>query len=352
MKHWFIVHSPIAQMVAPRLIEFLNLRESECRYLAARGFGHDDSGIESVDWWFCGFPETKHFGPNVSLWKVRRLLRKCDRWIEQVAGGESYHLYLPNTAALETRILISHPLCAGFSIVEDGASAYFPHPTAGKSIEQTVSLFKSNDLSYHRRGLRGRLSHWLKFGKRVPSVPVFFDPGYAAIYGLHELSFQGFPRRSVIGLPFEKRQYDIAYRHIFILSPLGEAGLVPWTAYLEMVERLMDFLIAQGAKELHIKYHPVQRVRVRFRERLTKLFDSYQSKLKISVIADSESLERIAASQPGAVFYTTGSSCDIYAAVSGCKVVCISPWLIDAGVDPEFVHSMYSENHRNLLTWV
>lgn len=318
MRHVFLVHSHVTDFVARGVAEFEDLEPERVLRLAARTFGPrlPESGVAASS--RVAVLDPVRLGRGLNVPERRSRLRLLDRRVEAVVGGGRYHAYVPQTRLRWIQALLSHPRCAGFSLIEEGLASY-------RTRDELAAMYPPEVL-----GLLGRLC----YGRRVGRGE-FFAPGHAKAYGLTERSFPDLPRRVVLPRPPwhpGSGVLDATVETVLVFDGLSRFGTLRLESVLHAVERTLDTLAARGVDRLHYKLHPAQlgsdevgRIEALFARRRTPAAER---------LPDGLALEELAARKPDVCFLVNVSSVGLYAALLGCPVESYAPFVVEA--EPEF----------------
>lgn len=142
--------------------DHLGLSPEEVVLLTARGMKAPE-GLES-----CACAQLH--GPDVPVMKERmplgerlRMVKAFDAFVTGLAGGGPYRVYLPHTVAPAYQLLATHPLCEGFSFLEEGMINY----RAPDDLRRSVYFPIRRMPLLHRWALRGRLGLAMPFDRRA-----------------------------------------------------------------------------------------------------------------------------------------------------------------------------------------
>ena len=308
MRHVFLIHSPITDLAARRVLGHLGVPVEEAIVLASRG-----NGPRAADWTvvpveYSHDPESFPAG-RIPLGAWSRL-RRFDRRIARIVDGSRFHAYLPQTSQRFMRFLATHRLCEGFSLFEEGLASY-------------RTLEAMNDASpvppLRRRERRA-------YGRRL-GMPLFFDPAYECAYGLQDASFPGFERRCVVGPTSGEPASDAppGVECVLVGCGLAAHGMIDVDADLAGIEAAVRALEGRSLARVHYKLHPAV-----LRSDLT---DRYRSVLERACAASGREatelgpnvlLEALAYESPRTLFLVSLSSVALYAGAAGAEVLCYS----------------------------
>ena len=167
-------------------------------------------------------------------------IKKGDQIVSEMAGGE-FHLYVPYTHFEEVRMLLSHRLCSGFSIVEEGLMSYL---TPG----QMEKMVPPKEMSVGQKiKCLGRLGEYS-----------FYRDGYEKIYATNERAFPKRTNKEVLEVNFgdEAGSEEIAEDEcILVLESLTHYEKEKACTYVLSLSAALHVLEERYAR-IHYKLHP------------------------------------------------------------------------------------------------
>ena len=167
-------------------------------------------------------------------------IKRGDKKVSEIAGGE-FHLYVPYTHFEEVRMLLSHRLCSGFSIVEEGLMSYL-------TPEELEKMIPPEEESIGQRiKCLGRLGEHS-----------FYRKGYKKLYATNKRAFPERENKEVIDVNFgvEKRQEDVRKEDcILVLDSLTHYEKDKSCAYAFSLSAALDVL-GERYERIHYKLHP------------------------------------------------------------------------------------------------
>lgn len=307
MRHVFFVHSHITYLIARQIVAHERLSPADCLFLLLRGFAAPAD---------CPVPAAAIEAVAVPLspriWQVWGRIAALDRRINELTAGADFTLYAPHTDNATVRLLYTHPRCRAISYVEEGSASYIPRERWRKPYS-----FANNVLRYvYSRGRYPELQH--------------FEDFYERAYCVSEHCFPGMSRKVVLPMPFGnvRVEPDPTGQAVLVLDALVEFGLVEPAPMRQALHGLLDWLLAQGRRQVLFKYHPVQAkdpARRAFYEQ--EIFGPYRDRLTFVELAPGVSLEDLAVSYPNVLFAILVSSVGLYAAFCGQRVVSVAKQL-------------------------
>jgi hypothetical protein len=178
--------------------------------------------------------------------KKREILRNWsriksgDRIVSEIAGGE-FHLYVPYTHFEEVRMLLSHRLCSGFSIVEEGLMSYLTPDQMEKMVTpMTPSLGQ-------KIKCLGRLGEYS-----------FYREGYETLYATNEQAFPGRQSKEVLDVQFGEGEEGAEIGKdecILVLDSLTHYEKEKACTYVLSLSAALDVL-EERYEKIHYKLHP------------------------------------------------------------------------------------------------
>ncbi len=309
MKHLFLVHSNITDIVAQQIVKQYELPVEDVIFLLARN--QHSNFKNKIKFPYSHFP-IDSFKVSFFFWKNWRKLKNIDNWINELTAKQAFHFYTPQSGMNVFYLITSHPLCKGFSYIEEGLASY----KRFKQIKNPKANSKLRDLLYY-----------INFKGRSKSVKHFFDldhPKLLDSYGLSELSFPDLKKKQIIEKPFKNNKLNTKAEaeNILILGPYIEFGEIKKEILLEALGELFDWMFQIKIDALNIKFHPAQDESISINP-ILDLFSSYKNKINFNILEDHFILEKYAFENK-VDFYIVISSLAIYANVSGNKVYSIA----------------------------
>lgn len=331
MKHVFYVHSAITYLVAMRVIAYEQLQPNECVLLLSRGFIPPASNTVQVRVFpFVNYPNSS-FAVTWRVWSLWHKIDTLDRLLDEATHAQPFVLYVPHAAMTYFYLMVSHPLCRGYSFIEEGTLSYYP---------------PHHSLSRNTNVWWKRWAYWFLYKQRgVPPVKPFFRldlPTYRHAYGMTEHTFPQFGGRRTIGLVFSPQigLYPANIHHVLVFDALVEYGIVPIHTVQYALTQLMQYLQhTHPSSTLHIKFHPEQHRQPQAKAQWLAFFAQYPA-VSIEELATTVVLEDLAASCPTCTFYVWVSSVGLYAALAGNPVYSLAGYVADQY--PQFQHTLHS----------
>jgi len=251
----------------------------------------------------------------MSVLKSFRLTKAADLEIEELAKNDSFHAYVPHSYFPPIQWTLSHPLCEGFSYIEEGVTSYF-----------SVNEF---DAAYPPRKppRKAGIACKILYRDRLPDVYTFFQEGYSSVYGFFDSSFPAWPRRTTLG-PSDYLS-DPGNRAtnsspILIFDAMVELGMLTSIALERGLRDFLTELATTGIRHLRYKLHPGQYEESR--AAVHSAFDSFGANLDLEELGASVSLEKVFSEEECKV-YVFNSAAGLYAAQTGLKVFTINAFV-------------------------
>jgi len=167
-------------------------------------------------------------------------IKRGDERVSEIAGGE-FHLYVPYTHFEEVRMLLSHPLCSGFSIVEEGLMSYL---TPGQMEKMIPPEEESVGQKIKCLGRLGEHS--------------FYREGYEKIYATNERAFPERKNKEVLDVHFgeEGGRAEIGTDEcILVLDSLTHYEKEKACTYVLSLSAALNVL-EERYEKIHYKLHP------------------------------------------------------------------------------------------------
>ncbi len=303
MKHVFLVHSGITEFVAQAVGRQQRISREDSFFLCSRGHVPADAAARWTPIDYRHNPES--FPSRANPLRSRALRRRFDRAVAEWAGGERFVFYTPQTSQRFMQLLMSHPLCAGFSFIEEGLGSY-------KTREEV-----------DRAEPPRQLSRWdqVCFGARLRDGHFFAD-GHRQAFGIRDEVFPGFAGRVILDGVFDRVAAGLPedVECVLVLSGLPAYGLLDLGDETRALERALDDCQARGIRRIHYRFHPAftgSPLVAPYRA----LFARHAERFTFAELPSRVVLEAMRPSDGGLVVLTNVSSIAIYAARNGCSVL-------------------------------
>ncbi|MFC7338094.1 hypothetical protein ACFQY0_12950 [Haloferula chungangensis] len=321
MKHLFFVHSFASYHCALRVIDYEGLEGEDCVFVCARDFVCPNPPPNSVQ-------TIARFRQTMGMLSLREVLRgirsgkDADKEISKLAGANGFHAYIPHSYYAPIQWALSHPLCEGYSYIEEGLTSYYGLKEIAKAYPPRKPPYKA--------GVACRIL----FGKRTPKIFTFFQEGYTKVYGFFDTSFPSWKRRHTVGPPEHMaRKRDRAKNQcpLLVFDTLVELGMCSADVLEKALSDFLEILVDSGVHELRYKLHPGQLEESR--ESVSRVFGAFSERVSFEELARSVSLEQIFHEEDCDV-YVFNSAAGMYAAQAGQRVFTINELV--SQYDPEY----------------
>lgn len=315
MCHLFFVHSHATYHCALGVIRVNKLLGENCVFVTARDFVCPKIP-EMASQKIATFRSAiGGMGSLMQVLRSRPVTQAADYEIQELARGELFHAYVPHSYYPPIQWALSHPLCNGYSYIEEGVTSYF-------SFEEFERAYPSR-----RPPRKAALAARLLYGSRLPSVYRFFQLDYRNVYGFTDVSFPSWDRKIVLGLneitgPSRPKEKNVS--PILVFDAMVESGMLKPEA---LEKGLIDFfkdLDRNGLKSIRYKYHPGQRESSK--GAISRAIDKFSDAIEFENLPRETSLEDIFSSQECEVFVFNSAS-GIYASLVGTKVYSINSYV-------------------------
>ena len=317
MKHLFLVHSHITDLVAQQVVIQKKLPSTEVVFLLSRK--HQSAFPCQVEFPYTHYPQDS-FGVSFLFWKNRLRVENLDEWLDELSKGEDFIFYTPQSGMNYFYLITSHVNCKGFAYIEEGLGSY----KTFKEIASKKKPFWLRDRWYD-----------LNFKNRAPSIKHFFDLRHKKYLGCFAISKHAFPdleHKTVLKLPFKKQKFKEDYQHLIVLGPYVEYGEVGQAVFLASFRDLLDWMVKNKIQNAHIKHHPAQDNEQSIAP-IDEILKSYQDQISVITMGAEVVLENIAINT-SAQFYIVLGSIGIYADIAGNQVFSFAHKIVEK--DPSF----------------
>jgi len=167
-------------------------------------------------------------------------IRGGDQIVSEIAGGE-FHLYAPYTHFEEVRMLLSHRLCSGFSIVEEGLMSYLTPDQMEKMVTPTTPSLGQKIKCLGRLGTYS-----------------FYRDGYETLYATNDKAFPERGNKEILDVELggEKGNQGIGREDcVLVLESLTHYGKETSCRYVLSMSAAVGILEDRYEK-IHYKMHP------------------------------------------------------------------------------------------------
>lgn len=308
MKHIFLIHSHITREVAWAIIRHERIAPGDVVFVLDRKFETKEDGIKVVP---LDLPD-EYFLIYKNPFRGWRHLSRIRRFIDDLSPGE-FVCYFPHTYSEFSNLIVSHPWCRGYGLMEEGLWSYFPVDRMNDVVPPAILGWKQRLLS--------RVFYLGRFKDRF-----FCKDDYLSVYCTSEKAFPGFDRKIVVDLAFpgtgdERTHHPSAVRKVIVLDSVVETRVVTEHDFMVGFDQLLEKMAGRlGEGEVvYLKRHPYQYVKPDFSDRLISWLKKKIPAHEVRELAGDVSLEKMALT--GQVeFYLNVSSVSIYASRLGSKV--------------------------------
>ena len=232
MEHVFYVHSPLTEKISFSIAEEVGEKRpifiTEERYTSSLKSEIDIKKIYN-------FGKAKY-----NVFRRWREIKRGDKKITESLNS-NFHIYVPQTARKKIRLLISHGMCSGFSLMEEGLLSYATEKEIKKKVPPKKEPFAR------------RVAYLGRLGKRE-----FFRQGYDKVYAVSKNAFPNFENVKVINIEFGKNKQKINITSddcIIVLESLSYLKKGTSCAYIyslvEVIKRAR-----KKYKNIFFKIHP------------------------------------------------------------------------------------------------
>ena len=313
MKYLFYIHSAITELVSFHTICELGIPEHDVIFLKNRNYSPNIKTFKTVNFLYHAYDS--YFRGSKNLPRSWYRFYRFNKYISKIVSGDDYYAYVPLTYPDYMSLLIYHPRCKGYSIIEEGAYAYLNQEEANKVYKEKKAFI------WDRLGYFGTL----RDGK-------FYNDDYDFVIGFSNDSFPGFERRKI--LKGDRKVDFINYKlennaSVVVLSAESMHGEIPLTNYTDALTAFIsDHLKNKQNANFYYKLHPAQ-VGTKEEEVYNDFFNQ-ESFPSFDKLPSNISLEFLAQQKSDITFYVSDSSVAIYARLFGRPVYSFVDYLIES----------------------
>jgi hypothetical protein len=232
MKDVFYIHSALTEEIAIEVSKKKNKIESI--YLEDERYNSKIKSSVSIENIY-NFEKTKY-----NIFRRWKNILEGDKRISRMVE-DSFNLHVPQTTIKEIRLLLSHWLCSGFSIMEEGLTSYCTQ-------DEINSLIPPEEEPITRR-----VAYLGRLGKRE-----FYRPSYDNVYAATNKSFPGYGNKTILDIEFgvddDSKKIEKS-SCILILESLKYESKKYSCSYIYALSRAVQYANNQYEK-LHYKLHP------------------------------------------------------------------------------------------------
>lgn len=316
MKHIFFIQSQITKLIAWGVIKHLKIPPKEVVILSYRGMDFYE-GYTFFPFPFRHSPQDS-FPISSNFWQGREKLKELDKYIVEFSGNAPFILYIPHIFYNMVNLIVSHHLCQGVCLLEEGKTSFLPR-------EEANNLFKTK--SRYLEKIKNNIYLKINYGNRLnlEDVRRFFPNSYLTAYKFSDAAFPDLDNVIQVKINLENNNDEIftnshtSTQHILVLEPLVESGVIKIENYLIGLSRVLMVLKHQQINHLYYKFHPDQRNK-KSKKAIVELFQSFATyeNMKFDELEKTVVLEEIAY-QKKAHFYSIVSSLLYYAKYLGSQ---------------------------------
>lgn len=321
MKHVFVLHSPITYISAIGVCLEKGLPREDVLFLSDKW--RYDAGpipVKHIDA-FTGI-RTLTMNPVRYVRNILHPYKEFYQLIDSLVGDDSFIVYAP-IMRMACRVLIVHPKCQSFCIIEEGTEAY----TTYQDIQGYTQVL--NDRWFYPDGIKSLLPRFKNayhafcfdytFFERIPIMHnAYASNPNIPFYGMSEYSFPDARNRTIMSF-----QSILKYMEESGVVIPYFSGSVIWLedmrhVHRHGVERVFSVYLkylkeCSGKGKIYVKFHPNDNIEHR------KLFTSFleANDISYSVMSDDVLLELVLMKAEKCAVYGVGSSLLFYAGLFG-----------------------------------
>ena len=231
-KNIFYVNSNIVEKVCKYLIEEEGIEEYGVIKESRHSDTKENKTIEEI--------YSLKRGKKRDVLKNWTQIKRGDEIVSEIADGE-FHLYVPYTHFEEVRMLLSHPLCSGFSIVEEGLMSYLTPAQMEKMVTPTTPSLGQKIKCLGRLGTYS-----------------FYREGYEKLYATNHKAFPERGNKEILNVDFggERGSQEVGEEDcILILESLTHYEKETSCKYILSMAEAVNIL-EEKYEKIHYKIHP------------------------------------------------------------------------------------------------
>lgn len=338
IKHVFVVHSNITEIVMFLTIKKLGLRREDILVFTTRGY------MLNTDYAQLEYGSEKiEGGVRRTFFPVVKRVREITRSIKT-----PFYIYLPQSYMIEYALLIAQRRCLGYYYIEEGLAAYlqskFVVQTGGKSYLFWVYRLLSPWVRYFDfRGLIHKACHFN-----------ITHPRYRGSFALGEKAFYFDPKREylpiaeVANFPM-KTQKEENFDCVVVFDACVIYRLISMSDGQKLLkEVIFPFLQQKGYKSIAYKLHPEHYANKEIGKEESDLIRSaFSEYIPLAKELDRNfSLETYYAHHPESDIVVFYSSVGYYASLFGASVYSLHKRLYEINKEvrlPEFLDEVYTD---------
>lgn len=295
MNYLFYVHSNLTYTMALSIVDIRKLEKEQCIFICFRNFVPEADGTIPIILNLRSFYKSKFLGLLTQL-KFKHL-SKTGFVYHSILNNEKFELFIPNHKLDFFTELIHFKNCVAYSYLEEGLMSY------------------QHDSS----------SHYFNFKHQK----------FLRAYGLDKSTFPTLEptQKTVVKWPFKNKVELGNIENLFAPDMSPDMEYCSHESYAIGIRFMLDNLIDNGQKVLHVKFHPGQR---KSKVDALAIFEEYKPKIDVNILEPEVKVEDIISSTLDATFYIMISSIGLYANFKNKTVLSIGKKIaeIDKNYEP------------------
>lgn len=262
--HVFFVHSHITLICAMGIIRAETLADRDVRLVLLRDY-RADTPFSTFSFPFPASRDSPSLLFGVTLDHIRHSrsrLAELDEFVGNISDGRPVQFYFPQTRRDFYHLLITHPRCTGFSVMEEGTSSSLKNN--GYTRPSALGL------NEHIKLMVKRATMPLLYGQRAQPRGeftqsfAFIGRGAEKYYALSDTAFPGAPRREVLDLatsceavaPYLSAPDLPDEALVLVLCDLIFAEESKFDDYLQELEDQIARAVSKRSTHVVFKHHP------------------------------------------------------------------------------------------------
>ena len=173
--NFFFIHSHITYLASISAI--IEKNQTEALFIFHRRYLIPDiqdqtKRIVTPDWIDYLF-ESPTYGSNKPI-KDLTLLRKLDKWVNQICGNKSFKLFIPHSRSLLFQFLLTHKRCFELNYIDEGMMSYTDtfHKKRKSDIGKLRRFIYGNRINYFRTHPMDYIHQYLFIGDDNISIDI------------------------------------------------------------------------------------------------------------------------------------------------------------------------------------
>lgn len=243
MKHVFVIHSHITFLISVGTINKLGLTPNDVIFLYGRNYHIADVNIPYTIYDISSIYRPAHANDIWHPTKRKKYVERVDNFVNNNIGNEFY-VYLPHTGFTFFQLLLTHPLCKGINLIQEGAVSYFKKRLKWKSVVKNIILFPNKRI-------------WFQSNWNIPKR-FYFEKEIVRTFAINDKFFSKLRRAEnyVVKIPTYDLKITIDEKKpIFVFETAVEVQLIEREIYMAVCKKLITECAKQ---ENYIKFHPNQ----------------------------------------------------------------------------------------------